>query len=395
MDLLLGGPGTGKTTALVRKITEIKPDNFALLTFTRQAAQEAKLKLSKFYSDRQMDWVRTIHSLAFKCLRLSKGSIFDHSHLMDFGKEYGFTFTNKFRWEEDGTYEELTEDDITYRQMLLDDITEGSRWTEGDGIDLDAVRYMRIKYGQYKVDAQLLDFNDILKRTLNAITPHFDLLCVDEAQDLSPLQWLVIDKIVRNCNKVIYAGDDDQMIYEWAGVDRKHFMKLCSGSEIEILDKNWRLPVGLFLESSLVIRRCKDRIDKSNITTMCNDNKDSIRRIPDFDAVESFKPNLSYLILARNNHYLKDIKWMLNEMNIKWCYLQYIDPKIKSNIKLSTIHGSKGAEADVVILFTDVTGATYENITNDSEHRVWYVGMTRARKELWIIEPRTNMYYDI
>ena len=61
-------------------------------------------------------------------------------------------------------------------------------------------------------------------------------------------------------------------------------------------------------------------------------------------------------------------------------------------IKLSTIHGSKGGEADNVMLLTDLTrkaDAQYWK-QRDEERRVFYVGMTRARNTLNIVRSQTD-----
>jgi len=62
------------------------------------------------------------------------------------------------------------------------------------------------------------------------------------------------------------------------------------------------------------------------------------------------------------------------------------DPKIN----LSTIHGAKGGEADNVMLLTDLSRKSQEAMERDSddECRVFYVGATRAREQLHIIQPQ-------
>lgn len=66
-------------------------------------------------------------------------------------------------------------------------------------------------------------------------------------------------------------------------------------------------------------------------------------------------------------------------------------------VRVGTIHESKGGEADKVILLTDMAPRTYkESIDNpQDEARVWYVGATRARNELWILNPRTNKNFTV
>ena len=64
-------------------------------------------------------------------------------------------------------------------------------------------------------------------------------------------------------------------------------------------------------------------------------------------------------------------------------------------INISTIHGAKGGEADNVMLLTDMPrkaeDAYFENkIKKDDERRVFYVGMTRAKKALHIVHSQSE-----
>jgi DNA helicase-2/ATP-dependent DNA helicase PcrA len=68
------------------------------------------------------------------------------------------------------------------------------------------------------------------------------------------------------------------------------------------------------------------------------------------------------------------------------------DEKISQTprITLSTIHGAKGGEADNVLLLPDITKAAVEKDDRDPDelHRLFYVGVTRAKKSLHILEPK-------
>jgi len=59
-------------------------------------------------------------------------------------------------------------------------------------------------------------------------------------------------------------------------------------------------------------------------------------------------------------------------------------------VHLSTIHGAKGGEADNVMLLTDLSRKSQEAMEKDSddECRVFYVGATRARNQLHIVQPQ-------
>ena len=67
------------------------------------------------------------------------------------------------------------------------------------------------------------------------------------------------------------------------------------------------------------------------------------------------------------------------------------DPRIE----ISTIHNAKGRECDNVVLLPDMTLRTKQGFLDnpDAEHRVWYVGVTRARERLVIPQPLTEHYY--
>ena len=57
-------------------------------------------------------------------------------------------------------------------------------------------------------------------------------------------------------------------------------------------------------------------------------------------------------------------------------------------ITVSTIHGSKGGEADNVVLFTDLSPAADEQMRRnpDDMHRVFYVAVTRTKNALYVVD---------
>ena len=59
-------------------------------------------------------------------------------------------------------------------------------------------------------------------------------------------------------------------------------------------------------------------------------------------------------------------------------------------IRISTIHKAKGGEADNVALLLDSTKACVESLDQDSEVRTFYVGATRAKQSLHLIESTTK-----
>jgi len=59
-------------------------------------------------------------------------------------------------------------------------------------------------------------------------------------------------------------------------------------------------------------------------------------------------------------------------------------------ITLSTIHGAKGGECQNVVLLTDLTRRTYGEYEKrpDDVNRLFYVGATRTKEHLHIVEPK-------
>lgn len=68
-------------------------------------------------------------------------------------------------------------------------------------------------------------------------------------------------------------------------------------------------------------------------------------------------------------------------------------------VVLTTLHGSKGREADMVVVMPDMTTSTYLEFVGspegrESETRVFYVGATRTRQHLILVEPTETRFYD-
>ena len=136
--------------------------------------------------------------------------------------------------------------------------------------------------------------------------PNLDLLIVDEAQDLTPLQWRMIRE-VRSGQGYLYAGDDDQCIYSWMGVDVKDFMN--ASENVTVLDKSYRLPGPVYKVAQDIIRRVAVRQDKSWTP---NDHTGSVRFHHDIMNVDLRTGE--WLILGRTNHIVNKVASDLKEM---------------------------------------------------------------------------------
>ena len=68
-----------------------------------------------------------------------------------------------------------------------------------------------------------------------------------------------------------------------------------------------------------------------------------------------------------------------------------------ARIKLSTIHGIKGGQAENVVLITDIPYKSWKkfNENPDDEHRVFYTAITRTEKNLYLLNPETLYNYNV
>ena len=269
--LILGGPGCGKTTALLNIVEEafsrgVEPNRIAYVAFTRKAAQEAKERMvEKFGIDPDtIPYFRTLHSFAFKHIEVTPAQILSGHKLRDYAKAEGLDISQSYVDE----FGQVTAPAVTNDEKALsaDSLARLSRRSLDDVIieqDLSLARVREVvsEYNEFKKDAILYDFTDMLEKFVNeAVLPDFDLLIVDEAQDLSRLQWEMVDKLVAHSKDVYYAGDDDQAIYTWAGADINHFLHL--DADREVLPTSYRLKSEVFSACQKVIGFCHDRYPK-------------------------------------------------------------------------------------------------------------------------------------
>ena len=474
---ILGPPGTGKTTRLLKYVqTFLKLgtplERIGYFAFTKKAANEAKermLKLYPQYGYRDLRSFQTLHSLAFTTLGMKKDNVMQPEHYQEVGKAIGIEVTvYKGGQEETGYIDSDSEyfnviNTARIKNRTLEEEYNTDLYSED--LDYNFLEIIEKELNNYKDSFKLKDFTDMIEEFISSqLCPSFDVIFIDEAQDLSPIQWKMYDILKKNCKHIILAGDDDQAIYGWAGADVKRFQSE-PAKEI-VLPKSYRVPIEVQHVAYTIISQIETRIPKE---WKPRDSKGHCEEVYSLDEVDLTEGN--WLVLARTNYRLIKLKPYLLERGIyfeyknrksfsaklykaiqdftrwtsgnpltpaeikdifdytghefnfdesktydcsdfgidemdTWYEIFNSDPEqilyirqMLSNkeklsqdarVKLSTIHSAKGGEADNVLLILDNTDKIREGIEKspekaDEEHRVWYVGVTRTKQNLYIM----------
>lgn len=267
---IFGPPGTGKTTEMLRLVGEAKDRGYkateiGFFSFTKAAAAEALKRLGLTRSDK----ISTLHSLAFRSVGASPMSMVDTYKLRKLGQKIGIGFAGVSN-DEYGDQMEVGDHYLSIlnlaRSKMTDPETEYYASDERPG-DYAQFMFFIESYNSWKSAFGYMDFTDLLEQYCLRPRNHCArILFIDEAQDLSPLQWQMIDKMLEfdQVDEVTIAGDDDQAIYEWAGADphgMASFANRYSG-ESSVLAQSYRVPRAVHEVARGVVVRINNRVQK-------------------------------------------------------------------------------------------------------------------------------------
>ena len=433
LDIYLASAGCGKTHQLMNIIdyhlkNGVPIDRIAFVTFTKKGAEVAQLRVAEqFGLDlKHLKNFRTIHSLAFRGCGASRDRMMDYAKYKDFGEKAGYDFgrlgldsTEGTDWREMKdqqlvTIEQLYRTNRKYCEQIMDDRVSYS----------DLSQYIQL-YQKYKKTFGYVDFTDLLENYIaQGLTEDVDVVCLDEMQDSSPLQWQLVFQAFSKAKHVYAVGDVKQAVFTYSGASADTLLNL-RGTQ-HILDVSYRVP-------SRILSFAQNIVDEMQLTdhSKCKAYNEggTVEEITCLDELtEQFDPTKSYFFLARNKKFFKYFE--------EWCHTNDLPYSVKGEpyfsdtekiefregrtdgwdperldfaqrcyrrgtfyagprINISTIHTVKGDEADVVVLLSDISRAVDSQLEMDpdSEHRVFYVAVTRAKEKLIIVQPQTRMYY--
>jgi len=485
--LVLGGPGCGKTTRLLQVMEQaldsgVRANQIAFCSFTNAAADEARDRAMERFGLKEEDlpYFRTLHSLAFRELGVSKRDVVSKQHLLELGELTGELIDPR-GYDVTVPATGMSADPLITidgkARMMLTTLRRAWETNQDVGGDLEWFRLKRFSdaYTKFREDRGLIDFTDMLERYAfgdGGPTP-VKVAIVDEAQDLTLLQWKVVEKAFSHADELWVGGDDDQAIYEWSGAATGHLMSL--GYEREVLPLSHRLPQQVFDLSREVVSRIGRRFPKD---TRSSGRAGAVEWVSGAEEVDLSKGK--WLVLARTRYQLgpleeearrqgvvystkgrpsvapahvvailayerlrrgsrvegpeaiaalkamglpvremaEDRTYDAAELGVRFEAIWHdalvrISPDDREyylaclrrgdklteapRVRVETVHGAKGAEAENVLLVTDMTYRVKRGYEEDpdAEHRVFYVGVTRASGSLHLVAPRSVYPYPL
>jgi superfamily I DNA/RNA helicase len=310
--VVFGAPGTGKTSFILNEIRKlvasgVPTEHIAFTTFSKHAVREALRRLDLPRS--ATPWFRTLHSCAFRLSEMRRDTIMTDRELQRFNqltgyeinaKRLGFRFqdTERHHWSNEAMF--LAQSARSMNLSVAEYYSDVAHQTQLQLRDIEAFAE---EYQRYKRQYGLKDFSDLIDECDTPFPPEVSHIFVDEAQDLTPQQWEMVQRLTVNAEEMLIVGDDDQTIYGFAGASAKLLVEYAAAnpSKVDRLRVSHRLPKDILTLSQTIAKRLKQRVPK-NIQPR-SDNSGGIKlftSITDLDFSQG-----EWLVLARHQYQLR------------------------------------------------------------------------------------------
>lgn len=324
VTVLLSQAGSGKTRRLVEEASKElevrRPEEIALVTFTRKGAEEGLTRLCAklMLEPADLPYVRTLHSLTFHALNLKAKQMFSKMDERKFNKEYGY-FINRSVSGKGNVLPSKDSQYLDFYDLERSGALTSKQLAKSD-IEIGYYRSLVRNYENYKRKLCLVDFFDcLIKYVQEGDSLPVKVVLIDEAQDITALQWKVIETAFCKAEKIIIAGDENQSIYSYSGARPDFLISFAKQFKVEHLSVSYRIPKNVYQLAKGITAFIGDKTDKPFNPREAND-EGAIVRLHEIDRLRNFikeptenKPVTSWYILSRNNCFLTQANKMLEE----------------------------------------------------------------------------------
>lgn len=279
--LLLAVPGSGKTTVMTAKLgylvkgLGVPPESILAVTYSVAGAREMQRRYENIFGSREIE-IRTINGFCAKIIGTYERIYGRHAFSL-LESEGETSRILRVIMKDCGGYPSENEvkdvkTAITYcRNMLLTE-KEIAEKISIEGRDFPEIFR---RYREFKVENKLMDYDDQLcygyhimcrfPEVNRAYSGRFRYICVDEAQDTSKIQHMIIRKAAENCGNLFMVGDEDQSIYGFRAAYPEgllEFEKIYPDAFICFIEKNYRSTQTIVSAADRFISLNAERRDK-------------------------------------------------------------------------------------------------------------------------------------
>ena len=278
--LVLAGPGSGKTLTIVNRIKyliedrNIRPEEILVITFTKYAAAEMKLRLKALMEGKSVPvTVGTFHGIYYGILKWAYH--FGPQNILSEEEKYQLVRQIVSRQETEGLEEEdFLQEIVTEIGVVKNNRLDISQY-EAKKCSSELFRNIYCEYERLRKKARKIDFDDMLVLCCDLFLSRPDILklwqrkyryiLIDEFQDINQVQYDVIKMLAEPERNLFAVGDDDQSIYGFRGADSRlmfAFQKDYPEAKQILLDVNYRSTSNIVNNALKVIAHNEIRFDK-------------------------------------------------------------------------------------------------------------------------------------
>lgn len=283
--LLLAVPGSGKTTVLVTRLgymifgKGISPDSILTMTYTVAATRDMRLRFASLFGSELAAKLNfsTINSVSCQIIRYFERTsgrkafelISSEQELSKLVGDIYKSVTGDFAQEGDIKNIRTL---ITYaKNMLLEEDEIKALKKECKSFSAVYSEYNRILLENKKMDFddQMVYAYKILRirpEVLSYFRNRYRYICVDEAQDTSKIQHMIIRLLAGENGNVFMVGDEDQSIYGFRAAYPEALMdfeKVYKNPKVLMLETNYRSTWQIVENADSFIKKNKTRRPKN------------------------------------------------------------------------------------------------------------------------------------
>jgi DNA helicase-2/ATP-dependent DNA helicase PcrA len=283
--LILAGPGSGKTRVIAHRIAylvleqEVAPWRILAVTFTNKAAREMRQRVVAHLDEAAKDVVLgTFHAICARFLRIDghrvgldrSFNIFDDADQVALMKRVAEALgvdTRRIK-------ERAILSSISRAKSELIGPQEYTATTTDWYTEVVGRCYER--YQQMLAEANAVDFDDIIIKTVELIRDHDDVraryedrflhVLVDEFQDTNVAQYQLAKLLAAKWKNICVVGDPDQSIYSWRSADIRNILNFerdFKDTKVVLLEQNYRSTQNILDAAHAVIAAAPQRKPKA------------------------------------------------------------------------------------------------------------------------------------